>query len=80
MYIKTYTFHVGSWKRNAIANKKVNLLEFFWREPFRCVWSSVYCISAVFTQHIKSDVLLQLVTFGYMFRPLPGHHQANKEW
>ena len=39
----------------------------------------IYCISAVVTQHIKSAVLLQLVTFGYMFRPLPGHHQANKE-
>jgi len=38
-----------------------------------------YCISAFGTQHIKSGVLLQLVTFGYMFRPLPGHHQANKE-
>jgi len=37
----------------------------------------IYCISAIVTQHIKSDVLLQLVTFGYMFRPLPGHHQAN---
>ena len=30
-------------------------------------------------QHIKSDVLLQLVTFGYMFRTLPGHHQTYKE-
>jgi len=39
----------------------------------------IYFISAVVTQHIKSDVLLQLVIFGYMFRPLPGHHQANKE-
>ena len=38
-----------------------------------------YYISAVVTQHIKSVALLQLVTFGYMFRPLPGHHQANKE-
>jgi len=39
----------------------------------------VYCISAIITQHIKSAVLLQLVTFGCMFRPLPSHHQANKE-
>ena len=39
----------------------------------------IYYISAVVTQHIKSVALLQLVTFGYMFRPLPGHHQANKE-
>jgi len=39
----------------------------------------IYCISAVFTQHTKSDALLQLVTFGHMFRPLPGHHQANME-
>ena len=30
-------------------------------------------ISAVVTQHINSVALLQLVTFGYMFRPLPGH-------
>ena len=36
-------------------------------------------ISAVVTQHIKSVALLQLVTFGYMFRPLPGHHQVNRE-
>jgi len=27
----------------------------------------------------KTVVLLQLVTFGYMFWPLLGHHQANKE-
>jgi len=27
-------------------------------------------ISSVVTQHIKSDALLQLVTFGYMFRLL----------
>jgi len=47
--------------------------------PSRCVWSAIYCISAIVTQHIKSTVLLQLVTFSYMFRPLPGHHQANKE-
>jgi len=39
-----------------------------------------YNISAVVTKHIKSVALLQLVTFGYMFRPLPGHHQANKEY
>jgi len=39
----------------------------------------IFCIGAVVTQHIKSAVLVQLVTFGYMFRPLPGHHQANKE-
>ena len=38
----------------------------------------IYCISAVVTQHIKSAVILQLVTFGNMFRPLPGHHQAKK--
>jgi len=41
--------------------------------------NTIYCISAVVTQHIESAVLLQLVTFGYMFRPLPGHHHANKE-
>ena len=50
-----------------------------WRGPSLCVWSTIYYISAVATQHIKSVALLQLVTFGYMFRPLPGHHQANKE-
>ena len=27
----------------------------------------------------KTVVILQLVTLGYMFRPLPGHHQASKE-
>jgi len=27
----------------------------------------------------KPVVLLQLVILGYMFRPLPGHHQTNKE-
>ena len=27
----------------------------------------------------KTVVILQLVKLGYMFRPLPGHHQANKE-
>jgi len=36
-------------------------------------------ISVLVTQRIKPAVLLQLGTFGYMFRPLPGHHQANKE-
>jgi len=56
-----------------------NQLAVVWREPSRCVWSTIYCISAVVTQHIKSVALLQLVTFGYMFRPLPGHHQADKE-
>ena len=30
-------------------------------------------------QHIKTVVILQLVNLGYMFRPLPSHHQANKE-
>jgi hypothetical protein len=40
---------------------------------------TIYYISSVVTQHIKSVALLKLVTFGYMFRPLPGHHQANKE-
>jgi len=34
---------------------------------------------AVDTQHTKTVSLLQPVIFGYMFRPLPGHHQANKE-
>jgi len=38
-----------------------------------------YYNRAVVTQHIKTVALLQLITFGYMFRPLPGHHQANKE-
>jgi hypothetical protein len=27
----------------------------------------------------ETVVILQLVKFGYMFRPLPGHLQANKE-
>jgi len=27
----------------------------------------------------KTAVVLQLVKLGYMFRPLPGHYQANKE-
>jgi len=27
----------------------------------------------------KTVVILQLVKLGYMFRLLPGHHQANKE-
>ena len=27
----------------------------------------------------KTVVILQLVKLGYMFRPLLGHHQANKE-
>jgi len=27
----------------------------------------------------KTVVILQLVKLGYVFRPLPGHHQANKE-
>ena len=39
----------------------------------------IYCINALVTQHIKSVALLQLVTLGYMFRLLPGLHQANKE-
>jgi len=34
---------------------------------------------AVVTQHTKTVSRLQLVIFGYMFRLLPGHHQANKE-
>jgi len=38
-------------------------------DPSRCAWSAIYCINAVITQHIKSSVLLHLVTFGYMFRP-----------
>ena len=37
----------------------------------------IYYISAIFIQHIKSVALLQLDTFGYMFRPLPVHHQAG---
>ena len=41
----------------------------FRREPSSCVWSTIYCISALVTQCIKSNILLQLVTFGYMFRP-----------
>jgi len=41
--------------------------------------STTYYISALVKQHVKSVALLQLVTFGYMFRPLPGHHQAKKE-
>ena len=40
---------------------------------------SIYYISVIVTQHIKSVALLQLVTFGYMFWPLPGHHQKKKE-
>ena len=31
-----------------------------------------------YTTH-KTVVILQLVKLGYMFRPLPCHHQANKE-
>jgi len=27
----------------------------------------------------KTVVILQPVKLGYMFRPLPSHHQANKE-
>jgi hypothetical protein len=54
-------------------------IRFFLREPSRCVCSTIHYISAVVTQHIKSVALLQLVTFGYMFQPLSGHHQANKE-
>jgi len=27
----------------------------------------------------KTVVILQLVKLGYMFRPLPDHHQANRE-
>jgi len=27
----------------------------------------------------KTVSILQLVELGYMFRPLPGHHQAYKE-
>jgi len=27
----------------------------------------------------KNIVILQLVMLGYMFRPLPGHHQGIKE-
>ena len=42
--------------------------------------NSSYCISVVVTQHIKSDVLLELVTSGNVFRALHGHHQANKEY
>jgi len=40
---------------------------------------TIYYISTVVTHHVKSAALLQLFTFGYMFRPLPGHNQANKE-
>ena len=29
---------------------------------------TIYCISALVTQHIESVASLQLVTFGYMFR------------
>jgi len=34
---------------------------------------------AVVTQHTKPVSLLQLVIFGYMFRQVPSHHQANRE-
>jgi len=27
----------------------------------------------------KPVLILQVVKLGYMFQPLPGHHQANKE-
>ena len=37
----------------------------------------LYYIMTFVTEHIKI-ALLQLVIFGYMFRPLPGHYQANK--
>ena len=38
----------------------------------------LFNIIAVVTQHTKSYVLLNVVTFGYMFRPLFDHHQAKK--
>ena len=34
---------------------------------------------AVVTQNTKTVSLLQLVIFGYMFRQIPAHHEANKE-
>ena len=46
-----------------------HLIGYIWRQPSCCVWSTIYYISAVVTQHINSVALLQLVTFGQMFQP-----------
>ena len=48
-------------------------------KPSRCVRITNLLKRAVVKQHIKTVVILQLVKLGYMFRPLPSHHQASKE-
>jgi len=48
-------------------------------KPSRCVRIPNLLGCAVLTQHIKTVLILQLVKLGYMFRPLPSYHQANKE-
>ena len=66
-------------RHDGYKDKILNLYIFF-EGSHPVVYGQLFIIiSAVFTQHIKSVALLQLVTFGYMFRPLPSHHQANKE-
>ena len=42
--------------------KQANFI--FWREPSRCVWSTIYCISAVVKQHIKISCI---ITVGYIW-------------
>jgi len=48
--------------------------------PSRCVRITNFIIMCrCYTTYKKTVVILQLVTLGYTFRPLPGHHQACKE-
>ena len=47
--------------------------------PSRVVRITDLLQCALVTKRIKTAVILQLVKLGYMFRPLPGHHEANKE-
>jgi hypothetical protein len=60
--------------------QQTQTLYFYFRQFYSYQLKLLFIIiSAVVTEHVKSIALLQLVTFGYMFGPLPGHHQANKE-
>ena len=43
------------------------------------VYGQLFIVLAPSLHTYKVSCVSQLVTLGYMFRPLPDHHQANKE-
>ena len=66
--LRASTFNVHGLE---ISQFKIYLFFFFfkWATPY--VWSAIYCISAVVTQRIQSDVLLHLITQATCFGRYP---------